>query len=567
MPIFELEAGGKRYEVEAPDERAAINALGLTSNSAATGIHPRNLSPDNPFADLVRANSPTSTLPPGFSHDGAEPSKSPSQPAWHLTGPEPEPQTNTIDDVVRSGASGLVRGGAGIAGFAGDMDQAARQGAMWVLEKLGLPREALAAMENAPSVLPTSRSLIGRVEKLTGPLHQPQTTAGEYARTIGEFAPAAIAGPGRALAKTAMAVLPGAASETAGRLAQGTGPTAEGAARVAGALAGGLPAARLAAPRAAARAAPSTEELRTAAQSAYARAEQAGLTVAPQSFHNMAVGTAIAAKRAGIDKSLHPEAMAALNRMITAAKSGQPLSLQELDTLRQVVKDAAASPKASERRIAQILVGRLDDYMETLTTKDVLAGDAKTAVNAVREARGLWSRMRKGEVIDDLIDRARNATGANYTQAGMETALRQQFRLLANNKALMRTFTKEEQGAIRRVVRGGPIENVLRLAGKFAIRGPLSGGVSLGVAGFIDPVSAGVIAGTGELARRGAAALTARNANRVGEAVRGGIDPQSTLPAMRARTLLALEPASTSWRLDTQKRPNYREMFAPAGGF
>jgi hypothetical protein len=159
----------------------------------------------------------------------------------------------------------------------------------------------------------------------------------------------------------------------------------------------------------------------------------------------MAVGTAVAAKRAGIDKTLHPEASAALNRMVTTAQAGQPLSLQELDTLRQVVKDAAASPKPAERRIAQILVGRLDDYMEKLTTKDVLAGDAKAAVNAVLEARGLWSRMRKGEIIDDLVDRARNATGANYTQAGMETALRQQFRSLANNKPLMRTFLKRSR--------------------------------------------------------------------------------------------------------------------------
>jgi hypothetical protein len=239
--------------------------------------------------------------------------------------------------------------------------------------------------------------------------------------------------------------------------------------------------------------------------------------------------------------------------MIKTAQSGQPLSLQELDTLRQVVKDAAASPKPAERRIGQLLVGRLDDYMGTLTTKDVLAGDAKTAVNAVREARGLWSRMRKGEIIDDLVDRASNATGANYTQAGMETALRQQFRSLANNKSLMRTFTKEEQGAIRRVVRGGPLENVLRLAGKFAIRGPLSGGVSLGVAGFVDPLTAGLIAGTGELARRGAASMTMKNANRVGEAVRSGMVPQSTLPAMRARTLLALEPASLPWRTERRQ--------------
>lgn len=303
---------------------------------------------------------------------------------------------------------------------------------------------------------------------------------------------------------------------------------------LAGLIAGVAPGARAVAPRIAAPAAklpsavrsripaPATEELKVMAQEAYKRADEAGLTVAAPSLKRMAVGSAWAAKRAGIDPDLHPKATAVLKRLIDQGNSGQPMTLREMDTLRQVVKDAASSPDAGERRIAQILIGRLDEYMGGLTTKDVISGDAKAAVNSVREARSLWSRLRKAEVIDELFEKAHNAVGANYSSAGLETALRQKFRALADNKQKMRMFSKEEQGAIRRVVRGGPIENVVRMIGKMAPRGVISGGFNIGVGATMGPAMGVASTIAGEVARRKASAMTQRNAERVSEMVRRG---------------------------------------------
>lgn len=180
------------------------------------------------------------------------------------------------------------------------------------------------------------------------------------------------------------------------------------------------------------------------------------------------MGTVLAAKRAGVNPTLHPKATAALEELAKTSNNGEPLTLQNVDTLRQIVKDAAASNDAGERRIAQIAIGRMDNYMSNLTTKDVLAGNPQVAVNSVREARSLWSRMRKSELFDDMQERARNAVGANYTSAGYQTAVRQQVRALLNNKKQLRGFTNEEKAALSTFVRGGPIENVLRLVGKFS---------------------------------------------------------------------------------------------------
>ena len=301
-----------------------------------------------------------------------------------------------------------------------------------------------------------------------------------------------------------------------------------------GLLAGGAPGARAVSPKLAAPAAkvpaitksraiaPATEELKTMAQAAYKRADEAGLTVSGPSLKRMAIGATVAAKRAGIDPDLHPKATAVLKRLVGQGESDQPMTLREMDTLRQVVKDAAASPDAGERRIAQILIGRLDEYMGGLTPKDVVAGDPKAAVASIREARSLWSRLRKAEIIDEIFEKAHNAVGANYSSAGLETALRQKFRALADNPKKMRQFTKEEQGAIRRVVRGGPVENVVRLIGKMAPRGVISGGFNIGVGATMGPAAGVASTIVGEVARRKASAMTQRNAERVGEMVRRG---------------------------------------------
>lgn len=70
--------------------------------------------------------------------------------------------------------------------------------------------------------------------------YQPQTVAGEYARTGVQMLPNAMV-PGSAAAKTAAVVLPALGSETAGQIARaaGAGKKGEAAARLAGGVAGG----------------------------------------------------------------------------------------------------------------------------------------------------------------------------------------------------------------------------------------------------------------------------------------------------------------------------------------
>lgn len=292
--------------------------------------------------------------------------------------------------------------------------------------------------------------------------------------------------------------------------------------------------------------APGVQTLKKQAQKAYKSAERAGVVVTQKSFKDVVDDIAVAAKKAGIDPTLHPKATAALKRLTDSLDDAQPF--EQLDILRRVVKGASASIDADERRVASIMIDKLDDYMSNLTMMDVEAGNPKLASAALRQARDLWSKFRKGEMIETAITRAQTRA-EQFSGSGMENALRTEFRQIAQNAKKMRLFTNAEQLAIRKVARGGPVVNALRMIGKFAVRGPISGAVT-GGGGFAvgGPAGAAAAAGAGEIGRRGATALTKESARLALERVLTGRGPV-TLTAEQAallRTIIVGEQAGIS---------------------
>lgn len=103
----------------------------------------------------------------------------------------------------------------------------------------GRSNEEAAAWGNmipSPNRLPTSKDVTTAL-RADNAKYVPQTRAGKYARTVGQFTPGAIF-PGSTAQRTANVVAPAFASETAGQLTEGT--PLEPWARLAGAVAGGI---------------------------------------------------------------------------------------------------------------------------------------------------------------------------------------------------------------------------------------------------------------------------------------------------------------------------------------
>tara|TARA_R110000737_G_scaffold15648_6_gene32376 strand:+ start:326 stop:1900 length:1575 start_codon:yes stop_codon:yes gene_type:complete len=180
----------------------------------------------------------------------------------------------------------------------------------------------------------------------------------------------------------------------------------------------------------------------------------------------------------GYNKRITPAIQGLIEEL--AAYKGKPMSLKQMEQLRIIARNAERSdPKnAAQAGIGGGIVDTIDDFMESTVQTQLTSGNP-AAMEVLKQARGLWRTNKKLELLEDIWFRVENKA-ANYTQAGKETALRQEFRTVANNKKIFKSFTKEEQENILKIVRGDIPQNFLRFMGKFAIKGPVSGVGTLG---------------------------------------------------------------------------------------
>lgn len=159
---------------------------------------------------------------------------SPAVPVQPSSQSGPRPDTGT--DVLKSFGAGVVRGGIGMASLPATAEELYAKAGSGLQSAISEPTRKIAGaiadyggplamplrmFSGGPTNKPTQEQITGAVERAAGPLYQPQTTAGEYARTVGEFLPGAVS-PGGMARKAASVVLPGVASEGAGQLAKGT---------------------------------------------------------------------------------------------------------------------------------------------------------------------------------------------------------------------------------------------------------------------------------------------------------------------------------------------------------
>lgn len=172
---------------------------------------------------------------------------------------QPAEKPGVAEDVAKSGASGLARGALGLVGLPGTVAQLARTGADALADQTvgravnyaktgdwGAPSPPPSSQHQnsvfnlpTPDQVITGENLVDYAAKVVpGVKYQPQTTAGEYARTVGEFAPGMLV-PGTMAQKVIGGVLaPAFVSETAGQATKGT--AFEPYARAAGAVVGGV---------------------------------------------------------------------------------------------------------------------------------------------------------------------------------------------------------------------------------------------------------------------------------------------------------------------------------------
>lgn len=244
--------------------------------------------------------------------------------------------------------------------------------------------------------------------------------------------------------------------------------------------------------RAAAKGAPSIDELRARANAIYAEADKVS-NLPRAALADALAGTLDDAQRLGLDDMLHPSASRVASRLEDAAASEAPnVGFRELDILRRQAQVPAGNvANRSEQAIGSRMIEGIDDYMDQASP---------SLANALGEARDMWSRMRKAETLERIME-----TGDAYT-SGKSSGIRNQVRSLLKSPKASRGYTAAEKAALTRVANPGPLESALHYAA-----GGLGQIATIGAGGAIGQVPGAAVGGViGAAARKASEAITTR---------------------------------------------------------
>lgn len=305
----------------------------------------------------------------------------------------------------------------------------------------------------------------------------------------------------------------------------------------------------------AARAGRTTDELRASGNAYYDQVDNAGVQIRPEAFDRLRAD-ALARLRAntGFDElpgpgSLTPNAARAMEIMDQAsgkmaAEPTAALPFKSLDQMRRQAGAAAGNvTNKTDQKAGMEIIDALDDFVAKLGPDDVLAGDIKALQTAIPKAREIWGQMSRSQKIDDAIE-----AGGDYL-SGASSGIRNQFKNLLRNPARLRGFSDAEKAAMRSVVNGGPLSQVINLAGG-GMAQLLSVGAGLGFGG-IPGALGGVALAAGQ--RKLSEAVTTAAAERVRAAIAsgllqgaGGVVPSSPANALGVAGALGLIPTVTN---------------------
>lgn len=279
----------------------------------------------------------------------------------------------------------------------------------------------------------------------------------------------------------------------------------------------------LATPRAApADPTPTLETLAPQRDAAYQAVRDSGVKYTPEAFQGLTQDIAGALDEQGFNAGLHPKTAAMMQRIGESDRGagGMSPTLEQLDQLRQQIgRDVAASPDAGERRMGQIMRGKIDDFIANAGPDAITGGDPQQGAAMIAKARDLNTRVAKLESLDQLDQAAADRAAASGSGGNVNNATRQNVIRFKNDTG---NLTPDERAAAQKVIDGTMTGNALRQVGKLSPAG--NGLMTAGHIAMLLPThgaSAGV-AVTGAVAKAASDAITARNVGALRDLIASG---------------------------------------------
>jgi hypothetical protein len=267
-----------------------------------------------------------------------------------------------------------------------------------------------------------------------------------------------------------------------------------------GAVTGGILGGRMAGAQA--KAVPTVADLKADASMLYEGGRNSGLSATPRMSQDIADSMESIARSENVilpNGKANP-AYAALNGIldITDAYKGRSVSVGELQKIRDNIRDVVASPEPGVQRIALNMLDEFNDF-------------AYKVYPELAEADDLYWKAKTGELIEKMGQLAQARSG-QYSQSGMENALRAEFRAIERQiiKGKVKGLPPELVTQIKKVAQGDELQDFARWVSKFGIQNPLtsSTGILAGLASGSALPTLGIWAGA-----QGAGALARSMAN------------------------------------------------------
>lgn len=283
---------------------------------------------------------------------------------------------------------------------------------------------------------------------------------------------------------------------------------------------------------------PSLDQLRRSAQTAYNAADNAGVVFTPQAVDRIRSRVVQSLTDMGYDPALQPGAAAVVRRLDDLR--GGNVSLKGLDTLRKVARNGFIPGNNANSRALSQIVDAIDDAVANPAAGEILFGNAQAGADALTQARAIWGQVAKADTINAAREAAELRAASTGTGGNIDNATRQTMRQVYERG---NGFTPDEDEALRTIIMGSPGQNGLRLVGKLAPTGVVSGGLGASIgagAGSAIAGAAGATAGAfivpaiGQAAKMTADRATQRNVDQLLNIIMAGGSRANAVPAPNA---------------------------------
>lgn len=237
----------------------------------------------------------------------------------------------------------------------------------------------------------------------------------------------------------------------------------------------------------------SIPEVKARAAANYAKMDEAGVTVKPKSALDM-----VSTIRSELDNNnFIPKTDTKIANALETFQEiigTERVPFAKLEKLRSIATNLSNDNDSNTRRLGKVMVNGVDDYLNSLTGRDIIAGKEglDKAVQSVMSARKDWRAASKAQVVQDAFDVAE--ARANNPKKSEADLIRGQLENILANKSKRNMFSEAELNAMKATINGGPLDTFLSILARFDPRKSHLSAAGAGGAVIYDPVIGGSLA-------------------------------------------------------------------------